>query len=568
MLIFLVLFNSIPDIWGNFFLTKHAFTVQYCNMEDELFQEKPISEKWESKKVAEITDYIKWVMTQKKYDEVNSLLTLSSHKSVAVRRLLAQAVAQIGEEVVIPNLEEWKNQESDRKTWVLIELAIDRIQRRKNGDESTVHSLSVSEALTMIRGMIAEKTYTIEGEISESNIYGQMYYFTIKDLNDATLGCSAFANTIYRAGFPLNTGLSIRVTGKFKINQKSIRLFFDVQSMELTGEGELMRNLKLLEEKLTNEGVIDPTRKRIPKTLPENILLFASPNSAALTDYIKVINQRRSGLKIYHYPIKTQGVGVEEEMITAFEASKELVERHNIDTIIITRGGGSKEDLMAFNSEKVVRSIHALARPTIVAIGHERDTTLAELVADIRASTPSQAAEFSSRSKYEVGHEIQTIMQTISLFVQEKKYAYLKVSEQIIFVLSTKVQREIAVLRNQSKQIDHTISSSFQQMRLSNREIIHRLESGILSQIQYQKTQIRWNIEGIITNFRKEIALNRTQLELVSTKIQMEHPKTILEKGYAIVGKGKKTIGSSKELIVGDVVTLGFIDGERESVIK
>jgi exodeoxyribonuclease VII large subunit len=550
------------------FFDKCVFALQYIRMEDELFQEKTLVNKWDDKKVSEITDYIKWVMTQKKYEEVGSLLTLSGNKSVAVRRLLAQAVAQIGDETVIEKLEKWKTNESDRKTWVLVELAIDRIQRRKNGDESTVHSLTVSEALTMIRGLIAEKTYTIEGEISESNVYGQMYYFTIKDLNDATLGCSAYATTIYRAGFPLNSGLSIRVTGKFKINQKSSRLFFDVQSMELTGEGELIRNLKLLEEKLINEGIIDPIRKRTPKTLPENILLFASPNSAALTDYIKVLGERRGGITIFHYPIKTQGVGVEEEMIAAFEASKELVEKHNIDMIIITRGGGSKEDLMAFNSEKVVRRIHALARPTIVAIGHERDTTLAEQVADVRASTPSQAAEFSSRSKYEVGHEIQTIMQTILLFVQEKKYAYLKVSEQILFVLSTRMQREIAVLRNQSKQIDHTISTSFQQMRLSNREIIHRLESVVLSQIQSQKTLIQWSLEGIINNIKKEIALNRTQLELVSTKIQMEHPKTILEKGYAIVGKGKQTILSSKELVKGDVVTLGFIDGERESMVR
>jgi exodeoxyribonuclease VII large subunit len=545
-----------------------VFAIHYIGMEDELFQEKSLVSTWDDKKVSEISDYIKWVMTQKKYDETESLLTLSGNKSVAVRRLLAQAVAQIGDETVIEKLELWKANESDRKTWVLIELAIDRIQRRKNGDESTAHSLTVSEALTMIRGLIAEKTYTVEGEISESNVYGQMYYFTIKDLNDATLGCSAFANTVYRAGFPLNVGLSIRVTGKFKINQKSSRLFFDVQSMELTGEGELMRNLKLLEEKLVNEGIIDPARKRIPKTLPENILLFASPNSAALTDYIKVLGERRGGLSIFHYPIKTQGVGVEEEMIAAFEASKELIQTYYIDTIIITRGGGSKEDLMAFNSEKVVRGIHALARPTIVAIGHERDTTLAEQVADVRASTPSQAAEFSSRSKYEVGHEIQTIMQTILLFVQEKKYAYLKVSEQILYVLSTRIQREIAVLRNQSKQIDHTISSSFQQMRLSNREIIHRLESVVLSQIQLQKTQIQWSLEGIITNLKKEITLNRTQVELVSTKIQMEHPKTILEKGYAIVGKGGNTVRSSKELAKDDVVTLGFIDGERESVVR
>lgn len=521
-----------------------------------------------SKKVSEISDYIKWITTQKKTDELVNILLFKSHKSVAVRRLLAQSVAILGDESIIETLEEWKQNESDRKTWILIETAIDRIQRKKDGVEIQTHSLTITEALTMIRAIVSEKTYTIEGEISETNVYGQMHYFTIKDLEEATLGCSCFANTIYRAGFPLNLGLSVRVMGKFKINQKSSRLYFDVQHIELTGEGELLRNLKLLEEKLKNEGVIDPTRKRIPTSLPKNILLFASPNSAALTDFITVIGQRRRGLHIYHFPIKTQGVGVESELLDAFSLANQYIKSNQIDTIVITRGGGSKEDLMAFNSEAVVRAIHGLSRPTIVAIGHERDITIAELVADVRASTPSQAAELSSKSSREVSFEIETHMQMLMRHFQERQNSYQRFVDQILYVISGRIVQLIQEYKISSTKIDNIVAHHIHQIKSSNLLLIQHVSALLFQQVQeYRHTNNRV-IEKINRSMFDSILETRHDLSLTAAHITMEHPKTILQKGYALVSRNGKDITSTNSLNAGDLIDVLLADGQVSAKVQ
>ncbi len=534
-------------------------------MSDTLFQEQ--LSQLEGKPVKEISEYIKWVATQKNHDEIGNVLAFYSHKSVAIRRLVAQTAAGIGNESVIALLEEWKTTESDRKTWILIESAIDRINRRKNGDESETHALSVSEALTLIRSVVSEKTYIIEGEISEKNIYGQMYYFSLKDTDEAVIGCSCYAITIYRAGFVINEGLAIRVTGKFKINQKSSRLYFDVQSMELTGEGELMRNLKLLQEKLENEGVIDPTRKRIPRKLPQNILLLASPNSAALTDYIQIISQRRGGLNIYHYPIKTQGVGVEEELLNAFTAAKLLVQKYSIDTIIITRGGGSKEDLMAFNSELVARSIHSLPCPTIVAIGHERDITIAELVADVRASTPSQAAEISSLSAQEVNSHVASITHQIINYFQEKNHSYKRFVDQIIYVISTRIRQEIQQYRSSSLVLDTTVTRTLFSIRANNTQSIHQIVNVTIQTMQQTRHTISSQYQYIAQQLLQQLARMRSESELVITKITIEHPVNVLKKGYALISSGGKDISSIKQLTSGDTISLTLSDGSKQAEI-
>jgi exodeoxyribonuclease VII large subunit len=534
-------------------------------MSDVLFQEQ--QHQLTDKPVKEISEYIKWVATQKNRDEVGNVLVFYTHKSVAVRRLVAQTVAIIGTEQVIPHLETWKTTESDRKTWVMLESAIDRITRRKDGDESETHALTVSEALTLIRSVVSEKTYTIEGEISEKNIYGQMYYFSLKDTNDAVIGCSCYATTIYRAYFPLNEGLAIRVNGKFKINQKSSRLYFDVQSMELTGEGELMRNLKLLQEKLEHEGIIDPTRKRTPRKLPERILLFASPNSAALTDYTKVISARRGGLSIYHFPIKTQGVGVEEELLSAFTAAKKLVSQYSIDTIIITRGGGSKEDLMAFNSEFVARAIHALPCPTIVAIGHERDITIAELVADVRASTPSQAAELSSLSAQEVVSHITSINHQIINYFQEKNHSYKRFVDQILFVTSTRIRHEIQQYRAKSAVLDATVTRTLFSIRSNNTQSVQYIISTTSNTIQRLRHETAVLYTAITQHLLQEVTQSRTKSELLTTKITIEHPANVLKKGYALLSLNGSDITSVKQLVVGDTLTLTLADGAKQAEI-
>jgi exodeoxyribonuclease VII large subunit len=535
-------------------------------------------------KVGEINKRISWIITHKQRSELGLLTELTTHKSVSVRRKLIEAYRVLGEEADIPELQIWQEIEGDRQTFVAIETAIDAIQRRAKGEEVEYDSsiLTVSEALSKIKHVLGEKEYSIEAEITEAKSYGSMYYFTIKDSeSEATLNCRCYQNVIFNAGFPLNEGLQIRVTGKFKIDNYS-RLLFDIKSIRLTGEGELLRNLKLLQEKLTKEGLLDPSRKRVPKRLPERVLLVASSVSAALTDFQKVLGRRRGGVTIYHLPIKTQGVGAETEIISKLTIANEIIQQYNIDTVVITRGGGSKEDLIVFNSEPVVRAIHAVSKPTIVAIGHERDTSIAELVADVRASTPSQAAELVSKSFEEVAQESQLMVQSIQSILISKHRAYKDTTQQLVRIINDIIQlridhaRRITLLIDQSLQrILHNVANETRELSRQCSELVHtRLVAArqSLNFIAYLYPQYTQLVDNQVIQFRltynkiHEQLLIAVRFELQNTRytyeqIQAIHPKNILKKGYAMVGQGTHSITRKSDVERNKPLQLTFFDG-------
>ncbi|MBC7471886.1 MAG: exodeoxyribonuclease VII large subunit [candidate division SR1 bacterium] len=540
-------------------------------------------------KVADINDKLNWIITHKDKSELLGILDLNKHKSVSVRRKLAELIANLGDEKEIEYLINWQNQESDRKTWLSIESAIDRIQRRKNGDDSDVKALTVTEALGLIKSLVSEKIYIVEGEVTEVNTSGQMYYFNIKDSEQSVLSCWCFAGIIYRSDFTLNEGLSIRIAGKFKISSKSSKLYFDVQKLELTGEGEFLRNLQLLEEKLRNEGMMDVDRKRKIPILPQNILLIASSNSAALTDYIKVIKQRRQGLTIYHLPIKTQGVGVEGEILEKFAMVNDICDNYDIDTVVITRGGGSKEDLIVFNSERVTRAIHTIKKPTIVAIGHERDTSLSELVADKRASTPSQAAEISSLSSSEVSYQINNITHILTAYFREKKYAYQRFTDQICILLVVILRQEITKKTRLAKEIDQSVTSLMYTIRIENNKLADNIKSLIKNRIfqakyfvggitnlesfslqkivqyKYLSQSLYINATGIVSH---KIETTKQQASVLLVKIELENPQNIMKKGYAIIKNNSSILNSTKNMKTGDLLKVEMIDGSKNVMVQ
>lgn len=553
-----------------------------------LFQEEQ-SLDLADQKVADINDKLNWIITHKDKSGLDDILDLNKHKSVSVRRKLAELLAGLGDEKEIEYLTDWQNQESDRKTWLSIESAIDRIQRRKNGDDSDVRALTVTEALGLIKNLVSEKTYIVEGEVTEANTSGQMYYFNMKDSEQSVLSCWCFAGIIYRSGFTLNEGLSIRITGKFKISSKSSRLYFDVQKLELTGEGEFLRNLQLLEEKLRNEGMMDVDRKRKIPTLPQNILLIASSNSAALTDYIEVIKQRRQGLIIYHLPIKTQGVGIEAEMLDKFSLINNICDNRSIDTVVITRGGGSKEDLIVFNSERVIRAIHAIKKPTIVAIGHERDTTLAELVADLRASTPSQAAEMSSLSSSEVSYQINNTIHILTAYFREKKYAYQRFTDQVCVLLVAILRQEITKKMRLAREIDQSVTSLMYTIRIENNKLADNIKSLIknrlfqakyfvggitnlesfslqkIVQYKYLSQSLYIKAIGIVSH---KIETTKQQASVLLVKIELENPQNIMKKGYAIIKNNSSILNSTEDMKTGDLLKIEMIDGSKDVVVQ
>lgn len=302
--------------------------------------------------------------------------------------------------------------------------------------------LSVSEFIEQINGIITGE-FVVEGEVSQYKIsQGKWVFFDLKD-NTAVVNCFA---TIYGLGTPLVDGMKIRVLGYPKVYEKSGRFSLVVQKVELVGEGSLKKAYLLLKEKLTKEGLFAVERKRVLPEYPEKIGVIASRDSAAWGDFWRILSNRWSGVEVQLYHTAVQGMQAVDEIVQAFEYFNNLKEP--VDVLVVIRGGGSLEDLVAFNDERVVRAVYGSRSPVISGVGHERDESLTDLAADVRASTPSNAAEIVVPDKQEFldGLDLALEHSQEKLFHQitQKK----RLVEQSGFVIANALERPLMVGRN------------------------------------------------------------------------------------------------------------------------
>ncbi len=264
-------------------------------------------------------------------------------------------------------------------------------------EASDVPPLSVSEFLARINDLLADQVAWIEGEVTDLRLsQGRWIHFDLKDA-ESLLHCFGLQ---FRLRVPLEDGMKVRVWGVPRVYPKYGRLSFVVERIELSGEGALRRAFELLKARLDAEGLFAPERKRLLPRFPERIGLITSPEAAAYSDFLKVLKARRGGMEILFVPVSVQGRDAPEHILAAIEHLNETAPA--LDALILVRGGGSLEDLHAFNDERVVRALARSRIPTLVGVGHERDVTLADLAADCRGSTPSNAAELLTPTRVEI----------------------------------------------------------------------------------------------------------------------------------------------------------------------
>lgn len=242
----------------------------------------------------------------------------------------------------------------------------------------------------------------IEGEVSGFRVsQGQWVNFDLKD-EEALI--SSFM-VLAKLGVPLEDGMRVRVFGYPRVYPKYGKFSINVERVELIGEGALRKALAALRAKLEAEGLFDPTRKRALPRFPSRIALVASRESAAYGDFIRIINERWKGLHIDVYHVLVQGERAPDSIAQAIQRAQS----EPYDALVLTRGGGSFEELMAFNDERVVRALYASKIPTLVGIGHERDLSLAEEVADVRGSTPTDCARRLVLDRRDVLYELSAL---------------------------------------------------------------------------------------------------------------------------------------------------------------
>lgn len=265
--------------------------------------------------------------------------------------------------------------------------------------------LTVSEFLAAINSLLETQVSFVEGEVAEYRVAnGKWVHFDLKD-DAALVHCFGLA---FRLRTPLEDGMTVRVWGAPRVYPRYGKFSLVVDILEPAGEGALKRAFELLKRTLEREGLFDPARKRALPRIPERIALLTSPDAAAYADFLSVLRARRGGIAVTFVPIPVQGRDAPLAIARAIDVVSE--EHPALDALVLVRGGGSLADLHAFNDAAVVRALARSRVPTVVGVGHERDSTLADLVADRRAATPSNAAEILTPTRRELEAELRELV--------------------------------------------------------------------------------------------------------------------------------------------------------------
>lgn len=301
---------------------------------------------------------------------------------------------------------------------------------------------SVSEFVSGINTLLTKIPVVVQGEVSNFHVaQNRFVWFDLKD-DTSVISCFMLAFQLTQT---LTDGMMVQVTGHPALFTKSGRFHLRAQTVQLVGEGSFKRQYELLKSKLAAEGLFDAERKRSLPRFPKTIGIVTSPDAAAYTDVLRILRNRWSGLEIKLFPVQVQGASAIPNILAALKLIT-IAWTKRLDLVIITRGGGSMEDMQAFNDENVVRAIFALPIPSIVAVGHERDETLAEYVADTRASTPSNAAELAVPHKTDVLYQIDQLLKT------QRQTLELDITNRI-----TKINSAVDLFENQVSHYSTTV---------------------------------------------------------------------------------------------------------------
>ena len=355
---------------------------------------------------------------------------------------------------------------------------------------------SVSEFVQGVNNLLQGVPATVQGEVSNFKIaQNKFVWFDLKD-DSSVVNCFMMK---FQLQHQLEDGMEIRVIGNPGLFKRSGRFHLRAQQIQLVGEGTLKRQYELLKKKLTTEGIFDQSRKRALPEYPSRIAIVTSRGAAAYTDVLRILNNRWSGLEISLFHVQVQGASATSSVVSALELINTTYS-DAFDVVILTRGGGSMEDLQSFNEEAVVRAVFGLKIPSVVAIGHERDETLAELAADQRASTPSNAAELVVPDRVDVLRQLQQQVNT-----QERSLRFLAQQQQHL------VSQQVSGLERYSQVYTRSVESMMQRFQLS----AQRWQHGV--------TVLHQNIQQ------------------ASKLLHSYNPSNVLERGYSITRdpKGK-----------------------------
>jgi len=430
---------------------------------------------------------------------------------------------------------------------------------------------SVSELLQSIKINLESnpsfKSFWLKGEISNYTAHRSgHWYFTLKD-EGARISCIMFANATLSVRFPVKEGDKVLLKASVSVYPPQGSLQINVSQMSLDGVGDLFLQFERLKKKLYEEGLFDQAHKKSLPRYPESIGIITGAKTAALQDVLKTLNLRWPGIKTSVYETLVQGEGAALKIIDQLL----LADQNKHDVLIIARGGGSIEDLWAFNDERLARIIYNLNTPIVSGIGHEVDVTITDYVADLRAATPTAAAQAVIRDFREVKGETaqfrqmlsklinQKLNQSLLLFSGLKNYSVWNNPELIVqdpTVHLTMLTQRLFQYASTMKPTENRLKSLNEALRFAAIQSIRVKENTLMSLKHDLGSSLKGNLNLQSANFAQSVGL-----------LNAYSPLSVIQRGYSITKIDDKVIKTIEEVKVNDVLITRIKDGEIISIV-
>lgn len=404
-------------------------------------------------------------------------------------------------------------------------------------------ALSVTEAMTRAKGALEGVRVRVVGEVSEFNDKPgyKAAYFTVSD-GGAAMPCLMWRDAYDAAGISLRCGMLVELSGQFSAYVPKGRMQFTVRRLDLAGEGRLRLQVAELARRLEAEGLMRPERKRAIPRFPERIAVVTSPRGKAIHDVLRTLRRRYPLAELLVAGVQVEGEGAEQALADGIRAAAEA----RPDVVLLVRGGGSYEDLMPFNSEAVARAVAECPVPVVTGIGHEPDTSIADMVADLRASTPTAAAEAAAPAVVELGalveREKRALGRALQHGVARAAHRVSRLAERPAF------SDPHALLATASQAIDMAA------LRL------HRALPERLHRDAQRVTHVR---ERLIQLGPRATERAGNQIRLAAARLEDLSPLAILARGFSasFMPDGRTVVRSVAQVDPGDRIIVRVADG-------
>jgi len=434
--------------------------------------------------------------------------------------------------------------------------------------------MTISQINNYLKLMFDENPYLkkiyLKGEISNFKHHTSGHlYLTLKD-DDSRINAIMFKSAAQSLNFKPEDGMNVLVTGRISVYPSGGSYQIYIDKMETDGLGNLYIEFEKLKRKLQQEGLFDPRFKQSIPKYPSKIGIITAPTGAAIKDILSTIKRRFPICETILFPALVQGVSAAADVAKKIE----LAQQYDLDVLIVGRGGGSIEDLWAFNEEIVARAIFASKIPIISAVGHEVDVTIADYVADMRAPTPTGAAEMAVPTLFEVKNMFHTkqveisskfhrMLDTATLTLKKLKESYVLKNPMMLY--DTKIQKLDSMTDDLKKSMNLYLAQKV--------TIMDHLKNSFILQNPYtlyeKKIQDFENLRNLLEKSKDSILERKSQdLYLIIQTLKLVNPLNILDKGYSLVKLGDKIIKDSKDVTTNDFLNIRLFKGELNVEVK